>query len=100
MLSFVLMAIATVLGVFLLIEMKRLDQVMVVEIIICSGWSKRFQKQTKEEEKEDFLFSYGKYHHVKERRRRKRWLPGIRRSKASGPRRKNICPERGCPWRI
>ena len=72
MLSFVLMAIATVLGVFLLIEMKRLDQVMVVEIIICSGWSKRFQKQTEEEEKEDFLFTYGKYHHVKEKAAQKK----------------------------
>lgn len=67
MLSFVFMVIATVLGIFLLAEMGRLNQAMAVEIIICKGWSNRFKKQDVEEKKEDFLLEYDKYHHVKEK---------------------------------
>ena len=72
MLSFILMVIATALGMFLMIEMKKLDQIRVIEIIICNGWSQRFKKQTLEEEKENFLFTYNKYHHVKEKNAQKK----------------------------
>ncbi len=67
MLSFVFMVIATGLGAFLIIELGRLDQFTVVEIIICKGWANRFKKQTLEEKKENYLLSYEKYHNVKEK---------------------------------
>ena len=65
MLPLILMVIATALGVVLLIQMGRMDQIMVVEIVICKGWANRFKKQTLEEEKEAYLLAYEKYRNVK-----------------------------------
>ena len=72
MLPLILMVIATALGVFLMIQTGRLDQIMVVEIVICKGWANRFKKQTLEEEKEAYLLAYEKYHNVKEKKAAKK----------------------------
>ena len=72
MLPLILMVIATVLGIFLAAQTGRLNQVMVVEAVICRSWANRFKKQVLEEKKEAYLQAYEKYHNVKEKKAAKK----------------------------
>lgn len=58
----ILAVVLTVLVVFFLIITKGINQVAVVEVMICTSWSKSFAKQNLEDKKYEFLLKNSKYH--------------------------------------
>ncbi len=64
---FVLMGIATALGIFFISKVVKADNMAIAEILLSKGWTSRFDRQTLEEKKEAYLFKYNKYHEISEK---------------------------------
>lgn len=68
----ILAVVLTVLVIFFLIMTKGINQVAVVEVMICTSWSKSFAKQNLEDKKYEYLLKYAKYHTASEKKIRKK----------------------------
>ncbi|MCD7751929.1 MAG: type II secretion system F family protein [Lachnospiraceae bacterium] len=68
----VLGAILTVLALFLLIEINRVNRVAVAEVVLATAWSKRFSRQDLEDQKEKYIAHNEKYRTVSEKKEAKK----------------------------
>ncbi len=52
----------TVLSGFMIVVLRRADQTSIVEVLICTSWSKSFLRQNLEDKKEEYIKKNEKYH--------------------------------------
>ncbi len=64
MIAVVMMGIATIMAAFFLLEVKRAERDVILEVVLARSWSCRFARQTLEEQRETFLRENEKHHTV------------------------------------
>ena len=70
----ILMAVATLIGIFFLLEMGRAERESIAQIVMCKSWANKFLLQEEKEKREKFLLDYNHYQDIPKKKAQKKVL--------------------------